>query len=128
MPELLRIISTFGAAVAQNAREEILQNIADWASPGLDEVVVLQKMGIYGAVTATFGLYKSRSVISEEGTECDATAFGNDWNALPDVNLVLKGGDKLKMWMTDSAADPAGITIAALGKVFKISELMRRRR
>lgn len=127
MPELLRIISTYGAAVAQDAREEILQNVADWASPGIDEIVVLKKLGIYGAVTATFGLYKSRSVISEEGTECDATAFGNDWDALPDVNLVLKGGEKLKMFMTDSAADPAGITIAALGKVFKLSELRRRR-
>lgn len=126
MLEVLRVISTYGAAVAQSVREEILQNVADWASPGIDEVVVIQKLGIYGAVTATFGLYKSRTVISEEGTECDATAFGNDWSALPNVNLVIKGGEKLKLFMTDSAVDPAGITIAALGKILKLSELRRR--
>lgn len=126
MPELLRVISTYGAAVAQSTREEILQNVADWASPGIDEVVVIQKMGIYGAVTATFGLYKSRSVISEEGTACDATAFGSNWDQVPVVNLVLKGGEKLKCFMTDSAADPAGITFAILGRVYKISELRRR--
>lgn len=127
MPELLRVISTYGAAVAQNAREEILQNVADWASPGIDEVVVITKLGIYAAVTATFGLYKSRSVISEEGTAADGTAFGGNWDNVPTVNLVLKGGEKLKMFMTDSAADPLGITIAILGKIFKISELRRRR-
>ena len=126
MLELLRVISTYGAAVAQNARAEILQNVADWASPGLDEVVVVQKMGIYGATTATFGLYKSRAVISEEGTQCDATAFGGNWDNVPVVNMVLKGGEKLKCFMTDSAADPAGIVFAILGKVIKISELRRR--
>lgn len=126
MLELLRVISTYGAAIAQDVRAEILQNVADWASPGLDEVVVIQKMGIYGAVTATFGLYKSRTVLSEEGTECDATTFGNDWSALPNVNLVIKGGEKLKCFMTDSAADPLGLKFAILGKVFKISELRRR--
>lgn len=126
MPELLRVISTYGALVAQDAREEILQNVADWASPGLDEVVVIKKMGIYGAVTALFGLYKSRTVISEEGTQCDGTAFGGNWDNVPTVNLVLKGGQKLKLFMTDSAADPLGITLAILGKVFRISELRRR--
>lgn len=126
MLEVLRVISLYGAAVGQAVREEILQNVADWASPGLDEVVVIQKMGIYGATTATFGLYKSRQVVSEEGTICDATAFGNDWSALPNVNLVLKGGEKLKCFMTDSAADPLGLTFAILGKVLKISELRRR--
>lgn len=123
----MRVISTYGAAVAQATREEILQNVADWASPGLDEIVVIQKLGIYGATTATFGLYKSRSVISEEGTACDATTFGSNWDQVPVVNLVLKGGQKLKLFMTDSTADPAGITIAILGKVFKLRELIRRR-
>ena len=127
MPELLRVISTYGEAVAQDARAEILQNIADWASPGIDEVVIIQKMGIYGAVTATFGLYKSRAVISEEGSACDATTFGSNWDQVPTVNLVLKGGQKLKCFMTDSAADPLGLTFAILGKVFKLSELTRRR-
>ena len=127
MPELLRVISTYGAAIAQSTRAEILQNIADWASPGIDEVVVIQKMGIYGATTATFGLYKSRAVISEEGTACDATAFGSNWDQVPVVNLVLKGGQKLKCFMTDSAVDPLGITFAILGKVFKLSELRGRR-
>ncbi len=126
MPELLRVISTYGAAVAQSTREEILQNVADWASPGIDEVVVIQKMGIYGAVTATFGLYKSRGVISEEGSECDDTTFGNDWKKVPTVNLVLRGGEKLKCFMIDSAADPLGLKFAILGKVFKLSELRRR--
>lgn len=128
MPELLRVISTYGASVAQDARAEILQNVADWASPGLDEIVVIQKLGIYGAVTATFGLYKSRTVISEEGTECDATTFGNNWDQVPTVNLVLKGGEKLKCFATDSAADPLGLKFAILGKVFKVRELLRRRR
>lgn len=127
MPELLRVISTYGAAVAQDAREEILQNVADWASPGIDEVVVIQKMGVYGAVTATIGLYKSRAVISEEGTALDATTFGSNWDQVPVVNLVLSGGQKLKCFMTDSAADPLGVTFAILGRVFKLSELTRRR-
>lgn len=127
LPELLRVISTYGPLVAQDAREEILQNVADWASPGLDEVVVIKKMGIYGAVTATFGLYKSRAVISEEGTQCDGTTFGGNWDNVPTVNLILKGGEKLKMFMTDSAADPLGITMAIMGKVFKLRELVRRR-
>lgn len=126
MPELLRVIQAYGAAVAQNAREEILQNVADWASPGIDEIVIIQKLGIYCAVTATFGLYKSRGVISEEGTQGDGTAFGGNWDNVPTVNLVLKGGQKLKCFMTDSAADPAGITFAILGKVIKLSELRRR--
>ena len=125
MPELLRVISTYGSAVAQAAREEILQNVADWASPGIDELVVIQKLGIYCAVTATFGLYKSRAVISEEGTAGDGTAFGGNWDNVPTVNLVLKGGQKLKCFMTDSAADPLGITFAIMGKVYKISELRR---
>lgn len=119
MPQVLplRDIKTFGAAVAQNAREEILQGEADWASPAITEIVVIDKLGIYGATTATFGLYKGRTVVSEEGSACDNTAFGNDWDALPDVGIVMRGGEKLKLYMTDSAADPAGLTIAVLGKV-----------
>jgi len=126
VPELLRVIHAYGGDVAQDARAEILQNVADWASPGIDELVVIQKMGIYCAVTATFGLYKSRSVISEEGTQGDGTTFGGNWDNVPTVNLVLKGGQKLKCFMTDSAADPLGITFAIMGKVYKISELRRR--
>ena len=122
MPQVLplRDIKTFGAAVAQNVREEILQGEADWASPAITEVVVIDKMGIYGATTATFQLQKGRTIISEEGSKCDATAFGNNWDALPDVGVVLKGGEKLKLYMTDSAADPAGLTVAILGKVIQL--------
>jgi hypothetical protein len=116
----LRDIKAFGAAVAQNAREEILQGEADWAAPAITEVVVIDKLGIYGAVTATFQLQKGRVIISEEGSVCDATAFGNNWDALPDVNMVLRGGEKLKLYMTDSAADPLGITVAVLGKVIQL--------
>jgi len=115
----LRDIKTFGAAVAQSVREEILQGAADWASPAQGEVVVIQKMGFYGATTATMGLYRGRNVVTEEGSALDATAFGNNWDALPDFNMVLKGGEKLKLFMTDSAADPAGVTVAVLGKIIQ---------
>jgi len=116
----LRDIKTFGAAVAQNAREEILQGEADWASPAITEIVVIDKLGLYGAVTATVGMYKGRSVVTEEGSALDATAFGNNWDALPDTAIVLRGGEKLKIYMTDSAADPAGVTVAVLGKVIQL--------
>lgn len=123
MPQVLplRDIKLFGAAVAQNAREEILQGEADWAAPAITEIIVIDKLGIYGAVTATFQLQKGRTLISEEGSICDNTAFGNDWDALPDVGIVLRGGEKLKLYMTDSAADPAGITVAVLGKVIQLA-------
>lgn len=122
MPEVypLRDIQTYGAAVAQNAREEVLAVAADWASPSIYEVIYIKKLGIYGAVTATFQLQKGRKIISEEGSVCDGTAFGNDWEVVPDVEMVLKGGEKLKCFMTDSAADPAGLTFAVLGKVVSL--------
>lgn len=118
MPTPLRDIHTFGAAVAQSTREEILQGYADWASPAGGEAVVIEKMGIYGATTATFGLYKGRNVIAEEGSAADGTAFSNDWEKVPTVNIVLRGGERLKCYMTDSAADPAGLTFAVLGVIY----------
>ncbi len=113
----LRDIKTFGAAVAQNTREEILQGNADWASPAMGEVVIIEKMGIFGATTCTVGIYQGRNVLTEEGSALDATSFGNDWEKVAKFPIVLKGGDKLKCYMTDSAADPAGVTFAVLGKV-----------
>lgn len=117
--EPIRDVQTYGAAVAQSTREEILQGSAGWAEAAIDEVVAIKKLGIFGAVTATFGLYKGSSVISEEGSACDATSFGNDWEKVAPVNLVLKPGEKLKCFMTDSAADPAGLTFAVLGRRVK---------
>ena len=115
----LRDIKVYGAAVAQAVREEILQGNADWANPANDEIVLIEKMGLFGATTATIGLYKGRSVIAEEGSALDATSFGNDYEKLAPMKMVLQGGEKLKLWMTDSAADPAGITVVTLGKVIK---------
>lgn len=113
----LRDIKVYGAAVAQSVRAEILQGNADWASPAIDEVVIIEKMGFFGAATATMGLYKGRKVISEEGCVLDATSFGNDWEKVASMPIILKGGEKLKLWMTDSAGDPLGITVAVIGKV-----------
>lgn len=113
----LRDIKVYGAAVAQSVRQEILQGNADWASPAMDEVVIIDKMGLFGATTATMGLYKGRNVIAEEGCVLDATTFGNDWEKVASMPIIIKGGEKLKLWMTDSAADPAGITVAVIGKV-----------
>lgn len=126
VPELLRDIKVFGALADQSVRTEVLGGASDWAEPALDEVVVIHKMGLYGATTATYGLYKSRHVIAEEGCVLDATTFGDDWSKVSDVDLVLKGGDKLKLWVIDSAVDPLGVTIAVLGKIFNIAELRRR--
>jgi len=113
----LRDIKTFGAAVAQSTREEILQGNADWASPALGEIVIIEKLGLFGAVTCTIGMYKGRKAITEEGSALDATTFGNDWEKVATFPIVLRGGEKLKLFMTDSAANPAGVTCAVLGKV-----------
>lgn len=120
----IKQINKYGAAVAQATRGEILQE-SSWASVPVGHVLVITKLGMYGAVTATFGLYKGRKVISEEGTILDATAFAS-WDLVPSVNLVVMGGEALKCWMTDSAADPLGITFAILGKLFAADELRRR--
>lgn len=112
----------YGAAVAQNAREDVLTD-ADWAHAGGDEVVVIEKMGIYGAATATYGLYKGREVLSGESTICQNTAFGNTDDELPVVNIVLPPNTSLRCFMTDSAADPAGLTFVVRGAVFKTWEL-----
>ena len=113
----IRDIKVYGAEVAQSTREEILQGYADWASPATDEIVIIDKMGFFGAVTATMGLYKGRRVIAEEGCVLDATTFGNDWEKVANMPMVIKGGEKVKLWMIDSAVDPEGITVAVLGKV-----------
>jgi len=105
-------------------RGEILQE-SSWAQVPAGQVLVVQKLGMYGAVTATFGLYKGREIISEESTILDATTFAS-WDLVPVMNLVVLGGESLKCWMTDSAADPLGITFAVIGKLFKASELRRR--
>lgn len=117
-------MNLYGAAVAQNVRGEILQE-SSWASVPLGYVLVISKLGMYGAVTATFGLYQGRKVISEEGTILDATAFAS-WDLVPVVNIVVQGGQSLKCWMTDSGADPLGITFAVLGKLISLAELRRR--
>lgn len=124
MVDPIKQINVYGAAVAQSVRGEILQE-SSWATVPAGMVLVIQKLGMYGAVTATYGLYKGRTIISEEGTILDATAFAS-WDLVPVVNLTLRGGESLKCWMTDSAADPAGITFAVLGKLFSLSELVRR--
>ena len=110
--------------MAQATRGEILQE-SSWASVPFGYVLVINKLGMYGAVTATFGPYIGRKVISEEGTILDATAFAS-WDLVPSVNLVVPGGQSLKCWMTDSAADPLGIKFAVLGKLISIAEMRRR--
>lgn len=120
----IRQINLYGAAVAQNIRGEILQE-SSWAQVPAGYILVIQKLGMYGAVTATFGMYNGRSVVTEEGSILDATAFAS-WDLVPTVNIVVPGGSSLKCWMTDSAADPLGITFAVLGKLYKVSELRRR--
>lgn len=122
MPETLRTVKNYGAAVAQNTREDVLKD-ADWAHAGGDEVILIEKMGIYGAATATFGLYKGRKVISDEGSECDGTSFAADWSKVPDVNIVLPPNTDLKCYMTDSAADPAGLVFAVKGYFFAAGEV-----
>lgn len=124
MPIPIKQINLYGAAAAQAVRTEILQE-SSWAEVPIGHVLVISKLGMYGAVTGTFGLYKGREVVSEEGTILDATAFAS-WDLVPVMNLVIVGGQKLKCWLTDSTADPLGITFAVLGKLFKVSELMRR--
>jgi len=115
---------TVGAAVAQSVRAEVFQE-ADIFQAGGDEVIVIQQLGMYGAVTATFGMYKGRQVITSEGSALDTTSFGGNWDNVPTVNIVLKPNESLRCWMTDSAADPAGIVCAVKGKVYKVSELSR---
>lgn len=122
MPVPIREIKTVGAAVAQNTREDVLTD-EGWARAGGDEVIVISHMGIYGATTATFGLYKGRDIISEEGSACDTTSFGGNWDNVPEVNIVLKPNESLRCFMTDSAADPAGLTFAVKGAAFKLAEL-----
>jgi len=104
----------YGAAVAQNVREDILAN-APWARAGGNEVIVISKLGLYGAVTATYGLYKGRAVISEEGTILQATTYDGDELKVPVVNLVLLPNESLRCFMTDSAADPLGIVVVVRG-------------
>ena len=123
MPTPFKVVATYGAAVAQNVREDILRNTAPWAHAAGDEVIVVEKMGIYGATTATYGLYKGSDVIAEEGNACETTSFGGDWYKVPDAYITLTPGEFLRLFMTDSAADPAGLTIAAKGAKFKVWEL-----
>lgn len=121
----IRQINRYGAAVAQAVRTEILQE-SSWAQVPAGYVLIIQKMGMYGAVTATFGMYNGRKVVTEEGSILDATSFAS-WDLVPTVNIVVPGGSALKCWMTDSAADPLGITFAILGKLYSVAELGRRR-
>ena len=122
IPVPIREIATYGAAVAQSTREDILTN-AGWAHAGGDEVIVIEKLGIFGATTATFGLYKGRDIISEEGSACDTTSFGGNWDNVPTVMISLLPNQSLRLFMTDSAADPAGLTLAVKGAAFKVAEL-----
>jgi hypothetical protein len=96
---------------------------ADWAHSGGDEVIVIERMGIFGAATATYGMYKGREVLSGEGTVCQATAFAGLENTLPLVNIVLPPNTSLRAFMTDSAADPLGLLFVVRGAVFKTWEL-----
>lgn len=114
----IRTVKTYGAAVAQSVREDILRD-ADWAHSGAQEVIVLEKMGVYGAVTATFGMFLGRKIITDEGSECDGTSFGADWSKVPLVNITLPPNTDLRLFMTDSAADPAGLTVAVKGYVLE---------
>lgn len=100
--------------MAQNVRSDVLTD-APWARAGGNEVIVLSKLGIYGAVTATYGLYKGRKVISEEGTVCQATAFDGDELKVPVANIVLLPNESLRCFMTDSAADPLGLLFVVRG-------------
>lgn len=88
---------------------------APWARAGGNEVIVISKLGIYGATTATYGLYKGRKVISEESTACQATAFDGDELKVPAANIVLLPNESLRLFMTDSAADPAGLVVVVRG-------------
>jgi hypothetical protein len=114
--------ATYGAAVGQSVREDVLKD-ADWAHAGGDEVIVIEKMGIFGAVTATYGMYKGREVLSGEGTACQATAFAGLETTVTFVNIVLPPNTSLRCFMTDSAADPAGLLFVIRGAVFKTWEL-----
>ena len=123
IPVPFKVVAVYGAAVAQSTREDILKNTAPWAHAAGDEVIVIERMGIYGATTATYGLYKGSDVISEEGNACETTSFGGDWYKVPEAYIVLTPNTGLRLFMTDSAADPAGLTIAAKGAKFKVWEL-----
>lgn len=118
-----KVIQTYGAAVAQSTREDIFKNTAPWAKAAGDEVIVIEKLGFYGAVTATYGLYKGSDVIAEEGNACETTSFGGDWYKVPDAYITLLPGQELRCFMTDSAGDPAGLVVCAKGAKFKVNEL-----
>jgi len=105
-------------------RTEILQaENAEFAKAESDEVVVLERLGMFGAVTCTIGIQRGSEIIVPEGSALDATTFGNDWSKVADMNLVLLPGQKLYAYIIDSAADPLGVAFAVKGAAFKVGEL-----
>lgn len=108
-------VKTYGAAVAQSTREEILQGHADWAKAAGREIIIIIKLGLFGAITCTYGLYKGSDVIVEEGSALDGTSFGNEWHKVDHGPITLLPGEELRLYMTDSAADPAGVETAIKG-------------
>ena len=120
----IRAVKAYGAAAAQSVRTEILQaENAEWAKAEADEVIVLELVGMFGAVTATLGIQRGSEIIVPEGSALDATTFGNDWSKVAKLDLVLLPGQKLYAYVIDSAADPLGVTFAVKGAAFKVGEL-----
>lgn len=118
MPQQILEHKVYGAAVAQNVRSDVLVD-CDWARAGGDEIIHIDHMGIYGAVTATYGLYKGRTILSPEATKCQTTAFDGDMSKVSVVSIAILPNETLRLFMTDSAADPAGLDILATGVLLK---------
>lgn len=112
-------VKTVGADTSQSTRTEIFQGKLDYAKAAGREIVIIKKLGLYAAVTGTYGLYKGSDVIVEEGSEFDGTSFGGDWSKVGSRVITLLPGEELRLYYTDSAADPAGVETAVEGARIK---------